>query len=73
MIIVHVPYDKSNEGEVLFSLEWQKGIKASSFGPHEGDCFEVVETMGFYFDDDYPDLEQQAFALGADILDSQYD
>jgi hypothetical protein len=69
MITVTVPYNKIMlDGEVTFTLEWQKGIKACSFGPHEGDCFEVIEINGEWYDDDYPDLEMEAFSRAADRM-----
>jgi hypothetical protein len=67
-ITVTIPYEKIQEdGEVTFTLEWQKVIPATQTSPQEGGYWEIIEMEGNVLDDDLPDIEVQAYAEADEI------
>ena len=62
-VAVAVPYDKTGEGEVQFFLRWVPVMKRTETAPEEGGHWETAHIKGFHFDDDLPDLEDEAFRM----------
>lgn len=70
-IRVDVPYDKTAEGEVQFFLRWVPIMKRTETAPQEGGHWETVYIKGFHYDDDLPDLEDEAFILADEIAEKE--
>jgi len=68
-LAVDVPYEKTAKGDVTFYLRWVPVTPRTETAPQEGGHWEVVADDGTYFDDDGPDLEDEAYVRADEIMD----
>jgi hypothetical protein len=68
-LAVTVPYDKTGEGGVTFYLRQVPVMRRTETAPEEGGHWETVHIKGFHYDDDLPNLEDEAFAMASEVMD----
>lgn len=68
--VVSVVYDKwALDSVIVFYLRWVAFRRATATAPAEGGHWETVAVEGPYFDDDYPDLEQEAHTIASEQVE----